>query len=175
MTLHFEPILPSNADFLWEMLYQAIFVLPGSEAPAREIVRQPELARYAAGWGRDGDLGFYAMLAEPQPLGAAWLRQWPADNRGYGWVDDQTPELSLAVLPDHRGQGIGSRLLAHLLEQARLSCPAVSLSVSAENPAVHLYQRAGFRIVREEGSSLTMLLDWRTGAAPGEHRPAGKL
>ena len=167
MLLHFEPIIASNAVYLWEMLYQAIFVPPGGAPPAREIVRLPELARYAEDWGRDGDLGLYAMLVESQPVGAAWLRLWTAGNRGYGWVNDRTPELSLAVLPDRRGQGIGSLLLAHLLEQARLTYPAVSLSVSADNPALHLYRRSGFCTVREEGNSPTMLLEWPNGMPPG--------
>lgn len=81
-------------------------------------------------------------------------------DRGYGYVDDATPELSIALLPAYRGRGIGSQLLARLLEQAQGCCPGVSLSVSAGNPARRLYERFGFEIVAERGSSLTMLKRW---------------
>ncbi len=161
MNIQFQPITAQNAGFLWEMLYQAIFVPPGSAAPPREIIRQAELARYAQGWGRAGDLGLYACLEDGEPVGAAWLRLWQPGNRGYGWVDDETPELSLALLPEMRGQGLGSRLLAQLLDAARKHFARVSLSVSADNPAVRLYQRAGFRRVAGDEHTWIMLLDWK--------------
>lgn len=63
----------------------------------------------------------------------------------------------MAVLPGLRGRGVGSDLLAQLLRSARAVYRAVSLSVSADNPAVRLYERAGFERVRECGESLTML------------------
>lgn len=43
----------SDEAVLWEMLYQALQTSEG--APSRDIVRQPEFARYVEGWGRAGD------------------------------------------------------------------------------------------------------------------------
>jgi ribosomal protein S18 acetylase RimI-like enzyme len=140
------------------MLYQAIFVPQGVEPPPRRIIYEPELARYVQNWGRQGDLGFYAETPDGRPGGAAWLRLWSAGNRGYGWVDDRTPELSLAVLPELRGRGIGSQLLDHLLEAARPMYAQVSLSVTASNPARRIYQRAGFTKIADDGSSWIMLM-----------------
>ena len=40
------------------------------------------------------------------PIGAAWLRLLKGDERGYGHVDDETPELGMAVLPAYRGRGV---------------------------------------------------------------------
>jgi len=157
MGITFEPVTTANAAGLWEMLYLVIYIPPGVQPPGREIVREPDLAHYVQGWGRAGDLGFYAMQAA-QPVGAAWLRLWRPGDRGYGWVDDQTPELTLAVVPGLRGQGIGSRLLEHLLAAARSQYEAVSLSVTAANPALRLYQRAGFRRVGGDEITWTMLM-----------------
>jgi len=153
------PITTENNAFLWEMLYHAVFVLPGIEPPSREIVRLPELARYVENWGRPGDLGFYAWDAvSAEPLGAVWLRLWSPGERGYGWVEDVYPELSLAVLPGRRGEGIGSRLLARLLWSARGRYPGISLSVTPGNPARRLYERAGFVVVDTDLESIRMLL-----------------
>jgi ribosomal protein S18 acetylase RimI-like enzyme len=152
-----EKITPPDEPFLWEMLYQAIYVPAGSLAPPRQVLNNPELSRYVRHWGRENDFGLKAMSAdERQPLGAVWLRLMTGENRGYGHVDDLTPELSIAVLTEHRGRGVGTRLLNELFESVRDRHEAVSLSVSADNPARRLYQRLGFEIVSRDAASLTM-------------------
>jgi len=151
-----RPLTAADADWLWEMLYQAIYVPPGAEAPPREIIHEPGMAHYAADWGGPGDLGYLASDACGQPVGAAWLRPLAAHDRGYGYVDDATPELAVAVMPGFRGQGIGTRLLAALLDAASESYDAVSLSVQADNPALRLYQRLGFEVLEDGGTWFTM-------------------
>ena len=151
-----RPLKLEDEPFLWEMLYQALYVPKGCAALPREVVRLPELARYVQSWGREDDFGFLAKDAiADQSIGAIWLRLLIGENPGYGYVDDNTPELSIAVLPQYRGQGVGTQLLTHLLasEGGRSS---ISLSVSANNPAVRLYERFGFAIVSKSDESLTM-------------------
>jgi len=92
-----------------------------------------------------------------EAVGAAWLRIFSGPEKGYGYVGDSTPELGIAVLPDHRGRGIGSVLLQRLVEIATSSYDALSLSVSADNPAQRLYHRVGFEHVGGSGDSITML------------------
>jgi ribosomal protein S18 acetylase RimI-like enzyme len=114
------------------------------------------VARYWEGWGRPGDRLLVAIDGF-QPVGAAWYRLFRADAQGYGFVDGQTPELTIAVVPSRRGRGLGKELLEALLEQAREDgYPAVSLSVEPDNPALHLYERHGFSKVDERGGALVM-------------------
>ena len=149
---------PSDQPFLWEMLYQSLYVPEGSPRFPRDVVNQPEIAKYVRAWGRGGDMGFVAVdVNSGEPIGAAWLRLLKGDERGYGYVNDETPELGMAVLPAYRGRGIGSDLLGRLLESAGAVYRSVCLSVSAGNPAVRLYERAGFEVVCECGASLTMV------------------
>ena len=141
------------------MLYHAIHVNEGDPPPPRDIVQQPALAQYVSGWGRADDLGFVAEdAASGEPVGAAWLRRWQGNERGYGYVDDATPELTIAVLPGHRGRGAGSQLMAALIDAARERYRALSLSVSPDNPARRLYERLGFVAVGERSGSLVMRL-----------------
>ncbi len=157
-----RPLTPQDQEFLWEMLYQAIYVAPGSPTLPRSIVQQPDLGHYAAGWGKPADLGRLAVLAKSgQPIGATWLRLFPAEDPGYGFVAATTPELSAAVVPEFRGQGIGAAMISDLIQAARSLYPAVSLSVSQGNPAQRLYERLGFRLVKQEGDSLTLMLDFK--------------
>jgi ribosomal protein S18 acetylase RimI-like enzyme len=157
MDFSIRPLTRADESFLWEMLYLALFVPPGHPPFPRELVRRPEISFYVDGWGREDDLGVIAFHAVTrEPIGAAWVRLLTGGTPGYGWVDYQTPELTIAILPEHRGNGIGTQLLAQLLELARTRYRAVSLSVSRENPARRLYERAGFKTVARDEHSLTM-------------------
>ena len=146
--------------FLWEALYHALYVPAGAPAFDRAVVHLPEIARYVEGWGRDGDLGVIAIdRATGLPVGAAWLRLWPGDDKGYGYIDDETPELSISVVPDWRGRGVGTRLIEALLVRARGRYRAISLSVTVGNPAMRLYERMGFVTAATSGESATMRLE----------------
>jgi GNAT superfamily N-acetyltransferase len=121
------------------MLYLALFVPPGPPAMPRSVLRDPRVARYVDRWGAPGDRGLIALV-DGIEVGAAWLRCFTARVPGYGYVDDQTPELSTAVLSAYRGKGIGSQLIERLIKGA----PSVSLSCDPANPAWRLYLRLGF-------------------------------
>ena len=111
------------------------------------LKESPELARYVNGWGRAGDLGLIAVDERSKPVGAAWIRIWLGPEKGYGYIDDDTPELSIAVLPAHRGRGIGTKLVTELLAAAAGENQAVSLSVLVDNAALNLYRRIGFEVI----------------------------
>jgi len=112
---------------------------------------------YVKAWGRPGDTAVIALL-DGFPVGAAWFRLFTAASPGYGFVDEQTPELAVAVVPNARGQGVGSALLGSLLDRARTDgYGAVSLSVDRHNEgAIALYEQFGFRQVGETAESLTL-------------------
>lgn len=140
------------------MLYHALHVPDGHEPFPKEIVTELEIARYVLDWGKANDLGFAAIDDITQQLvGAVWIRSFKSENQGYGYVDDDTPELSIAVLPDHRNQGLGTALLNHMIAEAAKRYSGLSLSVSSDNPAKSLYERLGFEIIEQNGTSLTMM------------------
>ena len=155
-----RPLRADDAAFLIDALYHAIYVPPGMPAPPKTIVQHPDLAVYIEGFGtQPGDEGVLAVH-DTIPVGAAWSRF----IRGYGFVDKQTPELSISMLPGYRGMGIGSRLLEAMLAQLKEKVQRVSLSVTLSNPAHRLYERFGFQVVRVDGDSAIMLRDLQTDA-----------
>jgi ribosomal protein S18 acetylase RimI-like enzyme len=156
-----RPLSAADQPFLREMLYHAIFIPEGAAPLPREIIHSAELARYVEHWGQPDDLGFLAIeTASAEAVGAAWLRRFPVDGKGYGYIDGETPELSIALLPGHRGKGIGTALLSALLDAAQTRYKAICLSVSAGNPAARLYQRLGFAVVKDDDTSLIMRKTW---------------
>ena len=142
-----------DVRFLRDMLHHAYYWkerAPG-EGPG-------PVQLYVKAWGRPGDTAVIA-IEDGFPVGAAWFRLFPRERPGYGFVDESTPELAVAVVPSRRGRGIGDALLTSLVERARTDGhPALSLCVDKRNdPAVRVYERHGFERVGESDDSLTML------------------
>ncbi len=116
------------------------------------------VARYVKGWGKPGDTALIAV-DDGFPVGAAWYRRFTRDHPGYGFVDEETPELAIAVVPNRRGRGLGEALLDALVERARSEGHrALSLSVPADDEALlEFYEKHGFaRVHEDEGTSVTM-------------------
>jgi GNAT superfamily N-acetyltransferase len=114
------------------------------------------VGRYIDGWGRPGDRALIAMEGGHR-IGAGWYRLFRGVTPGYGFVDEQTPELTVVVVPSRQGQGIGQDILRGLLDQARADGhAAVSVSVERNHPEVEAYAAQGFEPVREDGNTLTM-------------------
>jgi ribosomal protein S18 acetylase RimI-like enzyme len=131
-----------------------------------DVLDRAELAHYVEGWPRAGEFGFVATHGSTACAGAAWCRYLPADDAGYGFVDELTPEVTVAVARSRRGEGIGTALLLALIDEADArAIPALSLSVEKANPAVRLYGRVGFDVVRVDGGAWTMRIEL-TGARP---------
>ena len=124
--------------------------------------RQPDagpgpVQLYVKAWGRPGDTAVIALL-DGFPVGAAWYRLFKAGSPGYGFVDERTPELAVAVVPNARGKGVGSALLSSLLGKAKEDGFAdMSLSVDRHNEgAIALYEQYGFHQVAETDDSFTL-------------------
>lgn len=113
---------------------------------------------YVKGLGRPGDTVVIALV-DGFPVGAAWYRLFKTGKPGYGFVDETTPELAVAVVPNARGKGVGSALLEALLERARAAgLEMISLSVDKKNTgAIHVYEQHGFARLSENDDSVTMV------------------
>jgi len=149
-----------DGGFLSHMLYEAATWGRGPDHPLPEqVLSRPEIAVYLDGWGRPGDEGLIAENGTGEPVGAALYRLFSQAVHGFGFVNAETPEITIAVRGDVRGRGIGSALLDSLIGRAREhGLAALSLSVEADNPALRLYERAAFRVIHR-GKALTMIRD----------------
>lgn len=150
-------IKPVEYEFLREMLYEAIYFADENQRLPKSIVFEPQLSKYIDNFGQKGDLAF-VIIVENQLVGAIWTRLFPESNGGYGFFDEETPELSMAIKENYRNRGFGTRLLKKLLEALKINgFEKVSLSVDKRNRALDLYRRIGFETVSEQKTSLTML------------------
>lgn len=147
----------TESDFLAEMLYEAIFIPKGHDPLPKEVIEEKPLSKYIENWGKDKFDIALVMESGNQLVGAIWGRLLSSENKGFGYVDETTPELSMAVKNGCRNQGIGTKLIkAIALEYQKIGVEYLSLSVDKVNNASNLYKRLGFEIVEETETSWTM-------------------
>ena len=149
----------SDVEFMRAMLVEAAYPLAAIKPPAATALAYAPTAAYLEGWRKPGDAGVVAVDGgSGERVGAAWYRLFDTEHPGYGFVDAETPELTIAVAEGWRGKGIGTALLRALLDRARADgFAALSLSVSPDNPAAELYRRHGFVHVGSRDVHWTML------------------
>lgn len=71
---------------------------------------------------------------------------------------DELRVVDIALLPEDRGRGLGRTVLLEVLEEARAAGKAVRIHVERFNPALHLYERLGFRLLEDRG--VYLFLEW---------------
>ena len=76
----------------------------------------------------------------------------------YGHIDNQTPSLAIALYPQYRKQGIGTRLMQQMLQLLKdEGYTQVSLSVQKTNYAYRMYTQLGFEVITENDEEYLMV------------------
>ena len=81
------------------------------------------------------------ILRAGEPIGRLYIVHWQREHR----------VIDIALLPEHRRQGLGAALMRDLLDEAAAAGKAVSIHVEKNNPAMGLYRRLGFVIAEDKG------------------------
>ncbi len=150
---------PEELPLLIEFLYEAVYRREDQPPYPREIIDKPAVRVYIEGWGRPDDICL-AAHADGGMAGAVWTRLMTGNAKGFGYVDDETPELAIALHKQYRGQGLGTALMTAMIDRlTNAGYSRVSLSVSKENPACRLYTRLGFAVANEDEKDYLMVLE----------------
>ncbi|WP_328989356.1 GNAT family N-acetyltransferase [Kribbella sp. NBC_01245] len=156
--MRFRPAVPGDLPHLIDMLLEAYNWGGVERFTTDQLALNDNAWRYIDGWPRAGEFGVIAAV-DGRRAGAVWARLMPSSRPGYGYVADDVPELSLGVVAEFRGQGVGRALLGEVITAARLAgYERLSLSVEPENFAAGLYRSVGFEVVGRNGGSDTMVL-----------------
>jgi ribosomal protein S18 acetylase RimI-like enzyme len=108
---------------------------------------------------------------------AEWLVIMRDDVRIGRMIVDRSPAeiclMDIALLPEHRNAGVGSKFIKELMTEAEETGKKVTLHVESYNPAFRLYSRFGFKEIREEGFYLAMEWSPKSSESAEEASAAG--
>jgi GNAT superfamily N-acetyltransferase len=95
-----------------------------------------------------GGASFDVVLLDGQPVGRLYVARWEEEIR----------IMDIALLPEHRGRGVGGGLLIRLMAEATAAGRPLTIHVERFNRALRLYGRLGFAAVEDKG--VYLLLRW---------------
>ncbi len=154
-----RPINENEYYILEDMLYEAIYQPDENNLIPRDVIKLPEVHSYINNFGNKKD--DYCLVADydGKIIGAVWVRILSDDIKGYGNIDDETPEFAISLYKQYRNHGIGTKLMSVMIEYLRNNgYKQTSLNVKKENYAVRLYKKMGFEVIGEDSEDYLMLL-----------------
>jgi ribosomal protein S18 acetylase RimI-like enzyme len=156
--LHLRPLLASDQQSLWHWLHLALWDPPPAPLRPIEILQHPSARMLVQGWGDSSDVGVVAVV-DGKDAGACWMRLLP-ERQGLAYVDDETPQLGIALEPEFQRRGFGKPLMKAALAAAwNHGYRKVSLTVHPENPARFMYQACSFTEVGVRGTYRLMVAE----------------
>lgn len=115
--------------------------VPWSEHAKRDFLQQQFDLQHAYYHANYAGADFLLIEVDSERAGRIYVHRSPGDIR----------VMDIALVPQRRGRGIGSALLAELIEESEHGGSSITLHVEADNPAVRLYRRLGFEHLEDRG------------------------
>ena len=157
--LKIRKLQDSEKSILEKLLYEAIFIPEGIEPPPFDIIKQPEIDVFIHDFGKKKD--DYCLVAEMDGkiIGGVWVRILSGEIKGFGNIDDQTPEFAISLFKEYRNKGIGTKLMIEMIDYLKnKNYKQCSLAVQKANYAVKMYKNVGFEIIAEKNEEYLMVL-----------------
>ena len=116
-------------------------MVPWDDAQREAFLRSQFEAQHA--WWRENyaEASFDVIVADGEPVGRLYVHRGETEIR----------IVDMALLPEYRGGGIGTRLLQDLVDEADAAGKSVTIHVERMNPALRLYERLGFSLAEDKG------------------------
>lgn len=147
-----RPATPGDRELLFRVYAstreEELAPVPWPSEAKEAFLRQQFDAQDA--WWRTNYAGasFEVVVADGRDAGRLYLWEGPSEVR----------IVDVALLPEARRGGIGTRLLEDVKARAATVGKAVTIHVERMNPALGLYERLGFRLVEDKG--VYLFLSW---------------
>jgi len=160
--LALRAVTRADADFLYQLYASTradeMALVDWSEQQKQDFLQMQFDAQSKYYHEQYTDANFDIIELEGRPIGRLYV-----DQR-----EDEISVIDIALLPQHRGCGIGGHYMREILDQASGRNCVVSIHVEHNNPAMHLYQRLGFEKIKDTG--VYWLMQWRK--TPGQEKTA---
>ncbi len=145
-----RPVEPGDEELLFRVYASAraqeLAIVPWDDAQKEAFLRAQFDAQDR--WYREHYTGasYEVVLIDGEPCGRLYLYRGAAEIR----------IVEVAVLSEHRSNGVGTSLLHDLLAEADAAGKLVTIHVERFNPALRLYERLGFSVAEDKGVYLLL-------------------
>jgi ribosomal protein S18 acetylase RimI-like enzyme len=148
--LTLRPVSPSDRDFLLQVYAstreEELQLVDWSDDQKTAFVRMQFDAQDAYYREHYSPATFDVVEVDGEPVGRLYVARW----------EDEIRIMDIALLPEFRGAGVGTRLLRELLTEGAREGKRVSIHVEKQNPALRLYERLGFTPLADRGVYLLL-------------------
>jgi ribosomal protein S18 acetylase RimI-like enzyme len=145
-------IQPKDQDFLYQVYAstrtEELAVTDWDEGQKQGFLQMQFMAQHRHYQEHYPAAAFQVIVQHGQPIGRLYVDRWQHEIR----------IVDIALLPEHRGAGIGSSLLKDILAEGAQTGKPVTIHVEQFNPALRLYERLGFQKIGEVG--VYFLMQW---------------
>lgn len=158
----FRPVEADDQELLYGVYAstrtEELAPVPWTEAQKEAFLRMQFRAQTLDYQANYPDAERRLILVDGMPAGRLYV-----DRR-----EDEVRIVDIALLPAHRGAGVGGAILRDLLAEAAAAGKPLRIHVEQMNPALRLYERLGFKRIGDAG--VYYLMEWKA-AAPAEGEP----
>lgn len=156
MELFFRSILESDMPILFQIYastrrHEMDMVVDWSHDQKTKFLQQQFLAQHQYYQQQFADANFDLICVGEKGIGRLYI-----DRR-----EKEIRIIDIALLPEYRNHGIGTRILKNLLTEAIELNKLVRIHVEKMNPALKLYKRLGFKIIEDKG--VYLLMEFKSG------------
>ena len=147
-----RPITDQDTEFLYTLYAstraEEMAVLPWNEQEKQEFLRMQFEAQHKFYQEQFCNAEFNIISINKKDIGRLYI-----DRR-----KDEIRVIDIALLPEHRGKGLGAKIMQEVLDEAASANTWVRIHVEHNNPAMRLYERLGFRKIDDHG--VYFLMEW---------------
>jgi len=146
-----RPVVAADEPLLLEIFAstraEEMAMVPWTREQQEAFVRMQFAAQQEHYGKLEPDANHDIIMFNGRPVGRLYVAR----------TEDKIEIMDITVLPQERNAGIGSGLIKALMDEATRSTP-LRIYVESYNPSLRLFERLGFRPVRDEGVHL--LMEW---------------
>lgn len=152
-SLTLQPATEADLGFLKDLYAttrdQEMQMVPWTDEQKRQFLDMQFHAQHTFYHDAYPGSSFDIILLDGQPIGRLYVYR---SESVYNILD-------IAIMPEWRGQGIGTYYMHSVMDEAAASGRPVAIHVEFYNPAQRLYDRLGFRRIEEVGVHYAMQWD----------------
>lgn len=147
--ISFRPIRDSDHAFLqalyastrWDVEFAEL-----GQQEKRDFLEMQFRAQHSHYQTHFSDAAFLIVLSGKTRIGRLYVHR----------TQEHILVIDIALLPEHRGQGIGTQLMSEILAEGQRTGKPVRIHVEHISPALPFYERLGFVAIDDIGTHLYM-------------------